>query len=109
MTTATKQMEVVTLKNRAEEVLPLVNVTMFGLRTLMAEKPIVLYELVMLCRDRTHRLWGKTSDELLALGFIEKHNDSVQVHDSIRNIVLSAVEGDGPEMTLGNPVAREKR
>lgn len=96
-------METVILKNGAEEALPLVDVAMLSLRTLMAEKPIVLYELVQLCRDRKHQLFGKSGDDLHALKLIEKHGDGVGVHDSIRNIVLSAVEGDGLEMALGNP------
>ncbi len=98
-------METVTLKNGAEEALPLVNVTMFGLRNLMTEKPIVLYELAQLCRNPKHQPWGQTGEDLLALSLVGKANDGWQVHDSIRNIVLSAVEGDGLELTLGNPIA----
>lgn len=105
MTTATKQIEVVTLKNGAQEALPLVTVTMISLRTLMAEKPIVMYELAMLCRDRNRQLFGRSGDDLVALSLAGKTNDGWHVHDSIRNIVLSAIEGDGLNITLGNPVS----
>lgn len=101
--------EVVTLKNGTEEARPLIGVMMLTLQRLWAEKPTVLYELVQLCRDREHELWGSTSEDLLALSLIEKTNDGFRVHDSIRNIVLSAIEGEGLEMKLGNPVAAQPK
>ena len=97
--------ETVKLKNGTEEARPMVAVTMFALNGLMEEgKVIVLYELVQLCRNRDHVPWGKTGEDLKALSLIE-NRDGWHVHDSIRNIVLSAAKGEGLEMSIGNPVA----
>lgn len=98
-------METVQLKNGAEEAVPLVNVTMMSLRKLFDELPIVLYELVMLCRDSNHKPFGNCAKDLLDLNLIGPSN---RPHNSIRNIVLSAVSGDGLDMTLGSPVATKE-
>jgi|688.fasta_scaffold817402_3 hypothetical protein len=93
-------MQTVTLKNGAEEALPLVTVTMMSLRTLMEQNPIVFYELVTKCRDSNHRFFGNTGDSLKQLGLVQAGE---HIHDSVRNIVLSAVKGDGFDMSLGSP------
>lgn len=71
-------------------------------------KGMIFYELVQLCRDRNHKLFGNTGEQLHNWGLIERHGDSFQVHDATRDIVLSASEGDGLEMTLGNPIAGKR-
>jgi len=91
-------METVILKNGAEEVKSLVSVTMLALKDLGA---IELYELVQVCRNRDHQMWGGTANVLKAFGLLETDG---QPHDSIRNIVLSAANGDGLDMRLGSPV-----
>ena len=96
----TGPLETVRLKNGSEEVASLVSVTMMSLQHLMQDKPIVLYELVEVCRDRDHKPFGLTGQDLEDLGLM----NAGCVHDSIKNVVLSAVEGTGLEMTLGNPV-----
>jgi len=88
------------LKNGASEVRNLVEVTMFVLQSLLAEDPIAFYEMAMLCRNPKHELWGNTRDKLTARSLVES---SGQPHSSIRNIVLSAVTGDGFNLTLGSP------
>ena len=95
-------MNIVTLKNGTQEAEPLVKVAMFSLSNLIEQDPIAFYELVMLCRDRSHSLFGNTPDKLHSLSLIEQ---SGQPHDSIRNVVLSAVSGDGLDMELHSPVA----
>jgi hypothetical protein len=94
-------MSTVTLKNGSEEVQPLVTATMLSLRSLVQDKPIVFYELVMKCRDRNHRFFGSSGQTLTDLGLVEADGG---IHESIRNIVLSATEGEGLEMTLGSPI-----
>lgn len=95
-------METVTLKNGAEEVKSLVVVTMLSLESLIEEQPFAFYDLVMVCRDRDYRPFGSNGDHLKSLALLQ---DGGHVHDSIRNIVLSAVTGDGLDMQLGSPVA----
>ena len=96
--------ETVVLKNGAEEAEPLVRVTMMSLQDLMKKDPIGFYELVELCKDRHHKLFGNTGKELVARGLV----NGGTVHDSIRHIVLSAVKGEGLDMTLTNPIAPKK-
>ena len=98
-------MDVVTLKNGEKERKSLVNVTMMSLRTLMNEgKAMVVYELAELCRKPNHKPWGQTGEDLKKLQLATEQNGSWNVHDSIKNIILSAVEGEGLNMILGNPV-----
>jgi len=94
-------MEMVRLKNGAEEGKPLVLATMMSLRRTMEKDPMAFYDFVMLCRDRHYEPFGNAIERLENLSLVH----SGQVHESIRNVVLSAVEGDGLEMTIGSPVA----
>ena len=94
-------MKMVTLKNHTEEALSLVNVTMMSLRSLMKKSPMALYELVMKCKDNGHVCFGNTGKNLRNLSLVQANG---LVHGSIKNIVLSAVEGDGFDMVLTNPV-----
>lgn len=94
-------MQTVILKNGAEEVLPVVTATMMSLDHLVQEHPIAFYELVMKCRDHKHRFFGNAAEILQDLHLVESNGS---IHDSIRNVVLSAATGDGFDMSLGSPV-----
>jgi hypothetical protein len=94
-------MKIVRLKNGAEEADLLVGVVMAHLYDLMDSNPVAFYELVLLCRDPNHKLFGNTPDVLRDSGFVRPDG---QVHDSIRNVVLSGVTRDGLDMILGGPV-----
>ncbi len=107
--------DTVILKNGSEEHSGLVSVTMITLKDLIAKRPIDFYEFVQLCRDPEHKLFGNASEVLRDYALIQikpighikppfPNGDNYQVHDSVRNIVLSAVEGDGAEMKLTNPI-----
>lgn len=100
-------MQIIKLRNGAEEAASLVMVTMMSFNRLVEEKPIVAYELVTLCRDPNHQLFGKTGDDLAALSLVQKSSDGYIVHNSVRNIVLSAAEGDGFDMQFVSPVAAQ--
>jgi hypothetical protein len=91
----------VVLKNGAEEVESLVVVCMISLRTLSREAPLTLYDLAAKCRDSEYETFGNAEEELKQLGLME---DGGRIHDSIRNIVLSAIEGDGLDMHLTSPI-----
>jgi len=93
----------VKLKNGWDEAKPLVAIIMHTLQKLMDEgRGIVVYELAEVCKDPTHKPWGQAGDDLKALKLLRPDGS---VHDSIRNIVLSAVSGEGMEMTLGSPLS----
>ncbi|MDP2967068.1 MAG: hypothetical protein Q8N87_01505 [bacterium] len=94
-------MKILVLKNRAEEVEGLVIATMVSLEHLLKSNPIVFYELVMKCRDNNYQFLGNTAEPLEELGLVQRDRT---VHDSIRNIVLSAAEGSGLGMKLVSPV-----
>lgn len=94
-------MTAVTLKNGGEEADILVAATMMSLRSLIDEAPIAFYELVMKCRDRNHRLFGNTGQVLQRCSLIQSDES---IHNSIRNIVLSAAVGEGLQMSLGSPI-----
>src|SRR3989338_5617614 len=90
------QIKLVKLKNGSEEAEPLVRVTMMSLQHLMGENPIAFYELVELCKNRNHKMFGNTNEILERLSMVSNGF----VHGSIRNIVLSAVKGEGLDMQL---------
>ena len=90
-------MKSITLKNGAVEAELLVDMVMLTLSDLIRHRPIEFYELVMCCRDNEHVPFGNTGDKL-------KEWALYPISDSIRNVVLSAVTGDGIDMSLGSPI-----
>ncbi len=95
-------MDTVRLKNGSEEPNALVAVTMVSLDALLDGHPIAAYDLVMMCRDSNYKPFGGNGKTLRDRALID---ESGRVHDSIKNIVLSAAKGDGMSMTFGSPVA----
>ena len=96
------------LKNGSDEFGPAVQIVMIHLRRLLdSGMGVVLYELACLCRDPNHKPWGQTGQELETLKLVERHEDRYTVNGSIRNVVLSAVEGDGLDMSLVDPVVKK--
>lgn len=95
--------DILKLKNGAEEAASLVKVTMMSVKRLMESNPIALIELALLCRDRDHELFGNTAVELQSLGLVDPGGS---VHGSIRNVILSAVEGEGLKMIFASPLAQ---
>ena len=95
-------METVTLKNGAELLRSQVAAIMSSLRDLEGEKPMALYELVTKCHNPEHQPFGNTGEVLRNYGLIESDGS---LHVAIRDIVLSAVEGEGFEAKLGSPLA----
>lgn len=99
-------METYKLKNGAVEAAPLVKATMMSIRSL---DPISLYELVEVARKPDHQPFGNTGEKLKGLALLEPASGgfgpATRMHDSIRNIVLSAAQGEGLELELVSPVA----
>lgn len=94
------EIKLVTLANGAEEALPVVATTMLSLERIIDSNPIAFYELVMKCRDQGHRFFGNTQEVLSDFALVQPEGT---VHESIRNVVLSAVNGEDLNMTLGSP------
>ena len=93
-------MKVLVLKNGAEEPEELVIATWESLANLHESDPTAFYELVMKCRDENHRFCGNAAQPLRELRLLQEDG---AIHDSIRNIVLSATEGNGLGMKLVSP------
>lgn len=94
----------VTLKNGAEEFGPLVAGTILTLERLFEDAPIEAYEAVQIARDRTHVPFAATG--LVAKNIIEPRDEGFVMHDSTRNVILSAVRGEGFDLVLGDPIRR---
>lgn len=80
-------MDNVKLKNGSEEFGPLVAATMQTIRKLHEEKPIVLIDLIQFANDSTYEIFPPCRVDLERLSLI----NGKSMHDSIRNIVLSAL------------------
>jgi len=94
--------EMLRLKNGSEVFRPAVVVTMEALKSLLKEHPIAFYELVMISRDRGHRLFGNTAAILQDRSLIESDGHP---HSIVSDVVLSAVSGEGFGLHLGNPIS----
>jgi hypothetical protein len=99
-------MDMLKLKNGSEEAKPLVIVTMMSLESLFNDLSGVLavYELREKARNPKHEFFGNLGEKLKELSLVQQDGS---VHDSIKNIVLSAVEGESLQMHLVNPIAQQ--
>ena len=103
-------MEVVTLKNGTQEAKQLVAVVMMSINGLVDEGlggALALYDLAKMAEPgSTYQPFGKNGDTLRDLNLIDADNN---MHDSIKNIVRSAVEfsDDGIDFSVVNPVKTE--
>lgn len=93
-------METVILKNNTEAPKVLVSTTMIALENIVNTNPIAAYELVELCKDTSHKPFGNAGKILEDFSLV----NNGQVRESIKNIVLSAFEGDGLDMHLTFPI-----
>lgn len=97
-----RKVEIVKLKNGTEEALILVAGTMMTLETFMKEQPSVLDQLLKVCENPEHKPIGDIGEVLEYWSMIQADG---KVHDSVRNIVLSAVRRDGLDLIVESPVA----
>lgn len=100
--TTSKPLELVKLRNGAIEARAAVGVIMQSLMMLAERKPVSLYEMVEKCRTPGHKIWGDCGRDLEALSLVSK---SGGIHDTVRNVVLSAAEGEGMALLLQSPLA----
>lgn len=100
--------ETVQLRNGATVASSAVSATMSTLRMMVESTDITrllaVYELRELARDPQHPMWPGTAEQLTTLGLLT----GGQLHDTIRDIALSAIEGDLDAFHLVNPVAAEE-
>lgn len=95
-------MNAIVLKNGATELEPLVVATMSSLWSLMRTQPMAVYELVMLCANPNHKVFGNNGETLIDANLMQSDG---KVHNSIKNVVSSAITGEGLDMVLNSPRA----
>ena len=93
-------MDTVLLKNGSEEADGMVHATMVVLRGLIRNDPLAMFELVEVCKDPEYVLTPHAKTALTVAAMIGDGG----VRGSIRNIVLSAVSGEGFDAVLGSPI-----
>lgn len=104
-------MGIVTLRNGRDVQEELVRSTMLSLGSLLKTQAVAFCELVELCHDATHELWGNlTTEELKKARLITLHTLGSGkvvpvVHSVVRDIIVSAVEGTDLNMKLVSPIA----
>ncbi|MDQ5852937.1 MAG: hypothetical protein M3380_12900 [Chloroflexota bacterium] len=91
----------VTLKNGTQVARGVVSPVMRILNDLIQRDRSAFIELVALARDPQHELVGDTAKVVRDTALVDP---SGRIHDSYRNIVLSAIEGEGQEMVLISPL-----
>lgn len=96
-------MDMVLLKNGTKEPAGFVNVTLLALEDLQGSDPVALYELREKCRDPEHQLWPGALETLQELTLVRPDGT---IHESVRNMVLLAVEGEGLDIHVGDPYMR---
>ena len=94
--------ELLRLRNGAEEAEAAIRTTMMTLHALWQRDPVDIIELAAICTDPEHEPFGDSGELLRRLRLLEANG---QPHPSVKNIVLSAVAGEGLETHLQNPVA----
>ena len=86
----------VLLSNGAKEALGCIRATLLSLKSLKND-PITFYDAVTLARDPSYQIFQKPKEKMQDYGMI---NSSGKMHDSIRNIINCAVQGDDFEMEI---------
>jgi predicted NBD/HSP70 family sugar kinase len=100
----------VKLKNGAEEAEPVVKLVVMSIRTLLEsgkmEDTLAFFDLVSKARDPRYKVFSPVQENILKrLALLQPDGN---IHESIRNVVLSAVVGESFEMRLVSPVAAKE-
>jgi hypothetical protein len=67
---------------------------------------LALYDLNEVCKGKNYTPFGDNLKKLQDLSLLQPDG---KPHESIRNVVLSAVQGEGLDMHLGSPVADQSQ
>jgi hypothetical protein len=94
--------ELVTLKNGSTEPKPAISATALAAKYLMKSDPIAFYELVEICRNPNHTPFENTAEKLQSMALLGSNK---LPHATVRNVIVSAVEGEKLAMVWTNPVA----
>ena len=101
-------MVMVKLRNGSEELKILVNAIHLNLQAILTKHPISFYDLVTLARDKNYKIFPPNAKCLIQLGLLnEGQPGEYHMHDSIKSIILSSVEGDMLDMKLVDPIIKD--
>lgn len=98
-------MNIVKLRNGAEEAEPVILTTMMSLRSLWDSGLtgiLAVYDLAEICKGGGYAPSNDTLETLKQHALLQSDG---KPHGAVRNIVLSAVQGDGLDVRLSSPVA----
>ena len=95
-------MKMIKLKNGAEVPAPTIAMVHSALEIFMHDNVLAFYDFVMHIRGKKGNLSPKVTESATSYGLI----DGTGIRDEVKAVVLSAVTGDGLQMSLGDPVAR---
>ena len=100
---------IVTLANGVEMPVVLVTTTLLALRALVADgHGLAVYEARELARNRAHHPFGNAGDVLVSRGLAQRRTDgSYELESAVRDIVLCAVQGEGLDTRIENPVGQK--
>ena len=90
------------LKNGSQEEDALVTATMAALHNLMNTDPCAFIDIATKCKDPDYKYFPPCLKTLQDLSLVQPDGE---IHNSIKNIVLSAVVGDGLGIELVTPIA----
>jgi hypothetical protein len=98
-------MMMVKLRNGAEELVTQVDAIHMSLRTLFEQHPISFYDVVMFAKNSSYNIFPVNAEPLVQLGLLnEGPVNKYSIHDSVKSIILSSVEGEGSNLKLVNPL-----
>lgn len=98
--------QTVTLKSGAVEFRPAVEIIMGMLQDMNNSLPgaLAFHDLVMRCRDKSYPIAVAQLETLEATSLMTNG----WIHETVRAVVLSGVEGDGIDMKLVSPYAAQE-
>ncbi|HUD02610.1 MAG TPA: hypothetical protein VMR46_01130 [Candidatus Paceibacterota bacterium] len=97
-------MEMLALKNGSSVPKPAVIAIMMSVNSLWEEGlggMCAVIDLVDRCKNPNHKIADDVMLQLKASRLIEPEG---RIHEAVKDVVLSATEGEGVEMTIGSPV-----
>ena len=92
--------DTVPLKNGSNEPNATVVTTMLLLEELARCQPILLYELFQVCRDTDYKMFGGCGGDLARMKLLQSNH---KPHETVQNIVLSALVPAGFDFKLQDP------
>lgn len=92
------------LKNGGVELDVTIAATMLSLEGLLAHTRVAFYDLVMKCKDASHEFTYSNSERVLKCHNLMERDGAIPA--DVKNIVLSAVDGDKGEMHIVDPIDR---